>query len=102
MNRAISGVITVEETGRPLSGMRVVAASVSGNRAEVLGVSLSGDYGRFRVTYSPVIGPVDLTVFIFSPESRLVFTEPLHRQITGAELHIRVEVSRTALCEAMH
>lgn len=102
MNRAISGYVTVSGSGQPLPGMQVVAARLHGEQAEVLGAAVSGDLGRFRVLYAPVDGPADLTVLIFSSEGRLLFTEPLHRQISGAELCIRVEVPRSALSEQMH
>lgn len=102
MNRAISGYVTVSGSGRPMAGVQVVAARLQDRQAEVMGTAVSGDLGRFRVTYAPIAGPADLTVFIFSPEGRLLFTEPVHRQISGAELSIRVEVPRTALAEALH
>lgn len=102
MNRAISGFVTVSGSGRPVQGVRVVAARVAAGEAEILGMTVSGDYGRFRVTYEPVPGPVDLTVLIFSPEGRLIFTEPIHRHVCGAELAIRVEVPRMALCDPFH
>ncbi len=102
MNRAISGFVSVSGSGRPLQGVRVVAARVEGGRAEILGESMSGDFGRFRVTYDPVPGPADLTVLIFSPEGRLIFTEPIHRLVCGAELCIRVEVPRTFDADPLH
>lgn len=102
MNRAISGTLSVAETGRPLAGMQVVAAREVPGGAELIGASVSGDMGRFRVTYEPLAEPADLFLLIYSPEGRLIYTEPVHRCITGAELRLTVQVPRQALTRSMH
>lgn len=102
MNRAVSGTLTVRESGRPLTGMQVVAARLTRDDVELLSGAISGDLGRFRVTYEPFAEPVDLLLFIYTPTGRLVFTEPVHRSIAGAELRLHVEIPRGALIHDLH
>lgn len=92
MNRAVSGTLEVLGTGRPLKGVQVVAARVTPEGAEPLGACVSSDLGRFRVMYDPLPDPADLTLFLFCPAGDLIYTEPIHRHITGAELQLRVQV----------
>lgn len=102
MNRAVSGTLSVLETGRPLVGLQVVAARLLGDEVEVLGTGFSGRLGRFRVQYDPVWEPADLTLFVFTPCGRLVFQEPVHRAIGGAELQLQVEVPRRLITADLH
>lgn len=103
MNRAVSGMLTVRESGRPLAGLQVVAARLTGDEdMEMLGGAISGDLGRFRVTYEPLAEPADLLLFVYTPTGRLVYTEPLHRSIGGAELRLHVEIPRRALIHDLH
>ncbi|HYF94954.1 MAG TPA: hypothetical protein VD969_22290 [Symbiobacteriaceae bacterium] len=105
MNRAVSGTLTVRESGRPLAGLQVVAARLTGGdevELELLGGAISGDLGRFRVAYEPLDGPSDLLLFVYSPTGRLVYTEPLHRAIAGAELRLHVEIPRRNLICDLH
>lgn len=103
MNRAVSGTLTVRESGRPLAGLQVVVARLKDDdEAELLGGVISGDLGRFRVAYEPLPEPADLLLFVYSPTGRLVYTEPLHRAIGGAELRLLVEIPRGALIHDLH
>lgn len=102
MNRAVSGTLTVRESGRPLAGLQVVAARLLDDDVELLGGTISGDLGRFRVTYAPLAEPADLTLFIYTPEGRLIYTEPVHRAIGGAELRLHVEIPRLDLLHELH
>ncbi len=92
MNRAISGRLVEQGTGRPLCGHLVVAGRVLGNRILLLGRERSGPEGRFRVEYPPLSEPPDLTLLVLDPEGALLYIEPPHRSIPGAELHLVVEV----------
>lgn len=92
MNRAISGVLTVQESGRPATGLRVVAAKIEDDELELLGDTTSGPGGRFRIDYPLMLAPVDLTIMVFSAGGNLVYREPVHRGISGAELQIRVSI----------
>ena len=94
MNRAVSGTVSISGSGRPLAGMQVVAVRLIGGEAVLLGVGASGDMGRFRVEYPALEGPADITVLIVSPKGQVLFTEPVHREIAGAELQINVQVPR--------
>ena len=98
MNRAVSGVLMVQESDRPLTGLLVVAAQITRRGPEVLGYTVSGDYGRFRINYQRIAGPADITLFIFSPEWHLLYTESVHRQIEGAELQVKVAIPRLRIC----
>lgn len=102
MNRAVSGTLSVRESGRPLGGLQVVAARLAADGLEVLGETISGDLGRFRVTYEPLLEPADLQVLIYRTDGRLLFAEPIHRAIAGAELRLQIEVPDTALRSGMH
>lgn len=102
MNRAVSGTLTVRETGKPLAGLQVVAARLLEADAELLGSAISGDLGRFRVTYEPLLDPADILLLVYTPTGRLVYTEPLHRSICGAELRLHVEIPRRALIHDLH
>lgn len=102
MNRAMSGTLAIRETGRPLAGLQVVAARLVDGQVDVLGTAFSGDYGRFRILYEPLPAPADLTLFVFSPTGRLIFTEPVHRCIAGAELRLQVEIDRKQLLSDLH
>lgn len=102
MNRAVSGTLTVRESGRPLAGLQVVAARLADDDVELLGGTISGDYGRFRVTYPPLAEPADLILFVYTPTGRLVYTEPVHRSISGAELRLHVEIPRRELVADLH
>jgi hypothetical protein len=102
MNRAVSGMLAVEESGRPLTGLRVVAARLVAGELELLGVALSGDYGRFRVEYPPLCEPADLVLLVFSEEGKLMFTGPVHRAIDGAELSVQVSIPQSVLALDLH
>lgn len=102
MNRAISGRLLVTGTGRPLPGMQVVVIRLFFGAAEVLGLCTAGDMGRFRVTYPPLDGPADLTLLVYSPEGRHLFTEPIHRSVLGAELRLEVEIPGEAIRYRLH
>lgn len=102
MNRAVSGTLTVQETGRPLPGLRVVAARLMPGGVELLGATISGDYGRFRIAYEPLIGAADLTLLVFAANGQLLYREPVHRAITGAELNLRVAVPTSHLLIDLH
>jgi hypothetical protein len=102
MNRAVSGTLTVQESGRPLPGMQVVAARLVPGGVELLGACISGDMGRFFISYEPLPEPADLFLLVYSPDGRQVYTESMHRCITGAELRLAVQVPRTALVADMH
>ncbi|HWI63894.1 MAG TPA: hypothetical protein VNT75_18830 [Symbiobacteriaceae bacterium] len=102
MNRAVSGTLSVRESGKPLAGLQVVAARLAGEEAELLGAAMSGDLGRFRVTYEPLPEPADIMLLVYSPTGRLVYTEPLHRCISGAELRLHVEIPRRDLIADLH
>jgi hypothetical protein len=102
LNRAVSGTLTVRESGRPLTGLQVVAARLLDDDVELLGGTISGDLGRFRVTYAPLADPADLTLFIYTPTGRLIYTEPVHRAIGGAELRLHVEIPRLSLIHDLH
>jgi hypothetical protein len=103
MNRAVSGTLTVRESGRPLAGLQVVAARLlDGDHVELLGGTISGDLGRFRVTYAPLVEAADLTLFVYTPTGRLIYTEPVHRAIGGAELRLHVEIPRLDLIHDLH
>ncbi|HEY3364119.1 MAG TPA: hypothetical protein VGK74_03555 [Symbiobacteriaceae bacterium] len=101
MNRAVSGILAEAESGRPISGMRVLVARIAPVGLEFLGAAISGDYGRFRITYVPLAIPADLTLLVCSPAGRLLYTEPVHRSISGAELVIQVEVPRARLTDGL-
>lgn len=98
MNRAVSGVLKVHESDRPLGGLLVVAARVTPRGPEVLGYTVSGDYGRFRIDYQRLEGPADIALFVFSPDWHLLYTEPVHRQIEGAELQLQLAIPRRKIC----
>lgn len=102
MNRALSGTLAIQETGRPLVGMQVVAARLVPEGVEPLGTALSRDMGRFRVAYAPLEEPADLLLFVYSPTGRLLYTEPVHRAIYGAELRLRVEIPAASLTRDLH
>jgi hypothetical protein len=102
MNRAVSGMLCVQESGRPLPGFQVVAVRLSQGSLEPLGVSVSGDLGRFRIQYEPLPEPADLTLLVYAEGGRLVYTEPVHRAIAGAELRLHVEVPYRALTAGLH
>jgi hypothetical protein len=102
MNRAVAGRLVEQETGRPLVGFQVLVAEVEPGGLQPLGVGVSGDLGRFRVNYPLCHGPVDLTLLVFSPAGRHLFTEPIHRAISGAELQLTVEVPRASLAREHH
>ena len=102
MNRALSGTLAIQETGRPLVGMQIVAARLGPEGAEPLGTALSRDLGRFRVAYDPLDGPADLLLFVYTPTGRLVYTEPVHRAIFGAELRLRVEIPAACFSRDLH
>lgn len=102
MNRAVSGTLTEQESGRPIPGLRVVAVRIDGSGMQVLGGTVSGDFGRFRIAYTPLAGPVDLSLLVISPDGRLLFTEPVHRAISGAELRLEVGVPRSRLRSDLH
>lgn len=99
MNRSVSGMLVAAGADRPLAGLTVVAARVLGDALEPLGAVISDVYGSFRITYSPHLSPVDLTVLVMDPDGALLYREPVHRGIGGAELRIQVEVPRSALGE---
>jgi len=92
VNRAISGQLVMQATGRPLFGHSVLAGRLLGDRILLLGQGKSGPEGRFRIEYAPLLEPPDLTVLVFDPAGRLLFIEPPHRCIQGAELQLVVEV----------
>lgn len=92
MNRAVSGVVCTRVSGRPLVGLRLVVAVVETNVLSILGTCFSADSGKFRVSYPELSRPVDLTVFVFSPNGHFLFREPIHRAVSGAELVVRIEV----------
>ena len=102
MNRAVFGTVAERESGRPVMGIVIIAAKVISEGLEVLGGAVSGDWGHFRITYSPVAVPVDLTLLLFSDAGRLLFREPVHRGIAGAELSLRVEVPLARLRPEMN
>lgn len=97
MNRAISGTVTIQESGRPVPGLIVVAAQVQPWGQDPLGAALSGDFGRFRITYPRLCYPADLTLLLFTPSGRPVFTGARHRQVSGAELRVTVEIPDEAV-----
>jgi hypothetical protein len=101
MNRAVSGTLAVAETGRPLPGMRVLVARLIAGGHQVLGLSDSEDWGRFKVTYEPLAEPADLVVLIYTPDGALVYTEPAHRAITGAELRLDVAIPAAAVAHLL-
>lgn len=92
MNRAVSGVLYTRSTGRPIVGARLVAARLEKNAIMILGIGLSGDYGRFRIVYPELRKPADLTLFIFSASGDLIYREPVHRAVSGAELALHIEI----------
>lgn len=92
MNRAVSGTLCVAETGRPLAGLRVVACRLLDGAVQELGWCESGDWGRFRVIYDPLDAPADLFLLVLTAAGGLVYTEPVHRAIGGAELVVTVTV----------
>jgi len=98
----MSGTLAVRESGRPLPGMLVVAAKVAADGYEVLGETVSGHMGRFRVAYAPLPEPANLTLFVFTPEGRLLMMEPVHLAIFGAELRLQVEVPWQELAQDYH
>ncbi|HYG57118.1 MAG TPA: hypothetical protein VD902_03520 [Symbiobacteriaceae bacterium] len=102
MNRALSGTVAIQETGRPLPGLQVVAARLVPGGVEPLGTTLSREMGRFRVTYEPLPEPADLFLYVYSPTGRLIYTEPIHRAICGAELRLRVEIPAALLSRDLH
>lgn len=102
MNRAIFGTVTVLGSGRPLAGLQVVAAWVDGEVLSPLGWAISGDFGRFRISYPEFTHPVDLTLLILEPDGGLIHVEPIHRVISGAELGLAVEILAVHLREGLH
>ena len=99
MNRSVSGTLTAAGVDRPLVGLTVVAARVQDGALEPLGAAITNALGAFRIGYPPEPRPVDLTVLVLDQTGGLLYREPVHRAISGAELRIRVEVPRTALGE---
>lgn len=97
MNRAISGTLVIRESGRPVPGLIVVAVQEQPWGLDSLGAALSGDFGRFRITYPRLCGPADLTLLLFTPSGSLLFTGACHRQVSGAELNVTVEIPGEAV-----
>lgn len=102
MNRAVFGTVTIVGSGRPLVGLQVVAAAVEGEGLSPLACVTSGDFGRFRISYPEFSHPVDLTLLILDPDGGLLYVEPIHRSISGAELGVAVEVPAARLRAGLH
>jgi hypothetical protein len=102
MNRAFSGKVITAGSDRPLPGLLVAVLRLCHADIQVIGAGLTYDFGRFRVTYPPLGEPADLFLMIFSPDGRHLFTEPVHWQVSGSELQVRVEVPKTALNQTLH
>lgn len=102
MNRAISGWVAVLENGRPLQGLTVMAGRLLPDGVQPLGWTLSGAEGRFRIQYPPLSEPADLVLYLFEEDGSLLYVEPPHRLIAGAELNLRVEVPLARLADGLH
>lgn len=83
-------------------GLQVVAAQVEGEDLTPLSWVTSGDFGRFRISYPEFSQPVDLTLLILDPDGGLLYVEPIHRVISGAELGVSVEIPASRLREGLH
>lgn len=92
MNRAISGTVVAEGKSRPLPGLIILAGRLQPGGVDLLGWTVSGTEGAFRIQYHPIAEPVDLVLFVYRPDGALLLAEPPHRSILGAELQLRVEV----------
>ena len=102
MNRAVSGTVVVLETGQPLRGLIVTVSRLCSGGADLLGWAVTGDGGRFRMEYPRLCAPPDLTISLFRPDGQLLYLEPPHRSIAGAELEVRVEVPLACLRPIVH
>ncbi|MFZ5814118.1 MAG: hypothetical protein ACOY93_02270 [Bacillota bacterium] len=97
MNRAISGVVAFEETDQPLPGLLLLAGRLQPEGIEWLGWTVSGPGGRFRIDYPPLEEAPDLVLFCCDPDGRLLYVEPPHRSIAGAELRLAVKIPRDCI-----
>lgn len=102
MNRAVSGMVVVLETGQPLRGLIVTVHRLCPDGPDLLGWGVTGEGGGFRMDYPRLETPPDLVISLHRPDGQLLYLEPPHRSVAGAELQVRVELPLACLSPTVH
>lgn len=91
MVRAVTGWVSVQESGQPLVGLTVLIAAVDPDGVQVLGLGETGAEGRFHLEWPRLSRAADLAILLASLDGRFV-GRSFHRAISGAELQVQLTV----------